>query len=98
MIRHQIWSSIITPEKNATMSIHIDHCIDSIRQTLMCASDITPMPFAWYLEWEVNFPVFNTLHTCRDFDAIREWALERQSFTFNTTIHEEDPLGDNIIA
>ncbi|KAG0645189.1 Oxidase ustYa [Hyphodiscus hymeniophilus] len=95
MIRQQIWSGVAG--ENVTMSDHIEHCIDSIRQTLMCASDITPMPFAWYTEWQVNFPVFDTLHTCRDFDAIRDWALERQSFTFDTTVQEEDPLGKNII-
>ena len=96
-MRKHIWASVETPGQNLTMSIHLDHCIDAIRQTLMCASDITPMPFAWYLEYQVNFPVFDTLHTCRDFDAIKEWAQARQSLTFDTTIHEEDPLGNNII-
>ena len=77
--------------------IHIDHCIDSIRQSLMCASNITPLPYAWFTEYETVLPVTNVLRTCRDFDVLREWARERQSFTFNFTIHVDDPLGNVVI-
>ena len=41
---------------------------------LMCQADVTPLTF-----WDADFrpmmmPDFGTLHTCRDFDAILEWA------------------------
>ncbi|KAK8067395.1 hypothetical protein PG997_014142 [Apiospora hydei] len=26
---------------------HIDHCFDSLRQTLMCGADISPVPYMW---------------------------------------------------
>jgi hypothetical protein len=59
--------------------IHIDHCIDYLRQALMCHSDVTPIthaprpkPYNPALSpWRPNFA---TPHTCRDFWAIHRWA------------------------
>ncbi|KAK4496833.1 hypothetical protein PRZ48_012817 [Zasmidium cellare] len=33
-------------------TVHMDHCLDSLRQSLMCSGDITPMPFVWYKQFE----------------------------------------------
>lgn len=55
---------------------HFMHCIDSLRQTLMCFSDVTPIPFMWD-EKVGHVQHHETIyHTCRDFDAIRSWALD----------------------
>jgi hypothetical protein len=57
------------------MTLLIDHCIDNLRQTIMCYSDITTIP------WKVNdrvhreFPDAHTTHICRDFDKLSEWML-----------------------
>ena len=52
-----------------------DHCIDHLRQTLQCRADLTPME--WQLEDDKIILRTDTLHTCVDFDAIRDWAAER---------------------
>ena len=51
---------------------HIAHCIDSIRQSLMCMSDISVIVWQWDIHDQVSKPVGNIAHTCRNFDAIRE--------------------------
>ncbi|WYZ39958.1 hypothetical protein EsH8_IV_000299 [Colletotrichum jinshuiense] len=62
---------------------HLDHCIEALRLNLMCESDIGVFTFKMYpdLPVEGHWPDFSTLHTCRNFDDIRDWALTH-SVTF----------------
>ncbi|KAK0724427.1 hypothetical protein B0H67DRAFT_470751, partial [Lasiosphaeris hirsuta] len=55
---------------------HIDHCIDFLRQFLMCASDVTPVTSNWVLTHHSPHPDFNTMHKCRNFDALLGWVEE----------------------
>lgn len=42
----------------------------------MCQSDTGVFTFKHYKGFESHWPDFSTLHTCRNFDAIRDWAFE----------------------
>jgi hypothetical protein len=55
---------------------HLDHCIEILRTTLMCHGDIGVFPFRYYEGFEGHWPDFSTLHTCRNFEGIRDWAFE----------------------
>ncbi|KAH8901283.1 hypothetical protein GQ53DRAFT_607631, partial [Thozetella sp. PMI_491] len=70
-----------TPEANEILSYfddeHIEHCIDTIRQSIMCHSDITPLVYQWD-ETQKRMRIHgNVVHSCRDFDSIRDWSRER---------------------
>ncbi|KAG0650027.1 Oxidase ustYa [Hyphodiscus hymeniophilus] len=58
---------------------HVSHCLDIIRQQLMCQPDTGLLGQVW---WDKSSPKafvdFNTDHKCKNFDAIRQWAEERQ--------------------
>jgi hypothetical protein len=58
---------------------HVSHCLDIIRQQLMCTPDTGLLGKVW---WDVDHPKsfvdFNTEHKCKNFDTIRQWAEERQ--------------------
>jgi hypothetical protein len=56
----------------------LDHCIETLRMNLMCQGDIGMFTFKTYPELGDNdpWPVFSTLHTCRNFDTIRNWARD----------------------
>ncbi|KAF2431302.1 hypothetical protein EJ08DRAFT_713446 [Tothia fuscella] len=58
---------------------HITHCLDIIRQQLMCIVDVGMLGQVW---WDPQAPKsfvdFNTKHMCRSFEEIRQWAEERQ--------------------
>ncbi|KAJ6602801.1 hypothetical protein DFH09DRAFT_1301805 [Mycena vulgaris] len=60
-------------EKPATFRAHLDHCIEMIRSNLMCASDVGLITYEWVQNWTMPYPDFNTVHQCRDFDAIMDW-------------------------
>jgi hypothetical protein len=61
---------------------HVTHCMDILRQQLMCVTDIGVLGQVWYQpEGEASptpFVDFNTKHRCRDYEAIRKWAEEHQ--------------------
>jgi hypothetical protein len=74
--------------------MHLHHCIDSIRQSLMCMSDISVIVWQWDTRDLKAKPVGNIAHTCRNFDAIREWAFDRrlvEDFDGQTFVGD-DPL------
>lgn len=56
---------------------HVDHCLNAVRESIMCNADITPN--VWQVPPGSNMSQirFNTVHTCRDFTAIQEWAKLR---------------------
>jgi hypothetical protein len=45
----------------------------------MCAGDMTVEPIKYAEDGNKVLPVWPTVHTCRDFDAIRKWTLERDA-------------------
>lgn len=73
---------------------HLDHCIEMIRENLMCSSDITPIPWVWDRTRKEALVQGKVIRTCRNFDAIRQWGIEHQVREFNASIHVEDPLGN----
>ncbi|EAU31769.1 predicted protein [Aspergillus terreus NIH2624] len=95
MVRKRVWSTEVYLPEDELMGIeHIDHCIDTIRQSLMCAVDVTPLPFVWVERDQRVKEVAAVIHTCRDFDAIKDWAQEHHIKTFDRTKHVHDDLLD----
>jgi hypothetical protein len=67
---------------------HIDHCIDTIRQYMMCNADITPTTWVWDAKEGKSKAVANVAHTCRNFDDVKAWAMERRLvIPFRTDMH-----------
>jgi hypothetical protein len=57
----------------------IAHCLDIIRQQLMCTADTGVLGQVWWnVEKPTPFVDFNTQHRCKNFDALRQWAESRQ--------------------
>ncbi|KAK1141023.1 hypothetical protein N8T08_009596 [Aspergillus melleus] len=60
-------------------TIHINHCLDYLRQAAMCNVDVTPIPVLWSEREDRPVPDFQVEHTCRDFWKVRDWAMERDA-------------------
>lgn len=54
---------------NGTIHFHFAHCIDYLRQYLMCHSDLTLKASRETLYFTKNHE-----HQCRDFDALHGWV------------------------
>ena len=79
MIRKVYWSNTTYAADHELMgSEHIDHCIDAIRQYLMCNADISPINWVWDKREGKSKAVAQVAHTCRNFDEIKHWARGRK--------------------
>lgn len=57
---------------------HFDHCIDLLRQLIMCRGDLQINTFVWDETPHMKFTVSpNDLHRCVSWDRIEDWAKSR---------------------
>ena len=56
-----------------------DHCIDYLRQNIQCRGDLTPLKLYWSNPKQRLMVDFEGIHTCKDFDAILEWAWQHHA-------------------
>ncbi|MCJ1360131.1 MAG: hypothetical protein MMC33_010134 [Icmadophila ericetorum] len=63
---------------------HLDHCIDNLRQKLMCDADAGILTYVWVKGHPMPFPDFSVQHKCRDFGALKDWVTEHQTYTSET--------------
>ncbi|KAH8817357.1 hypothetical protein F5884DRAFT_874356 [Xylogone sp. PMI_703] len=81
ILRHQVYEQA-TPysQRPRNERAHIDHCVDSLRQVIMCHGDTTPMSLVRdERESPPYFVIFETVHTCRNWDSIWNWAVKRNT-------------------
>src|ERR1700734_3143685 len=72
---------------------HVDHCIQSLRESITCSADITPNVWLWEDKYSFNIPRIDTVHTCRNFEKIKDWAETRSVDTsFDRSLHIMDDL------
>lgn len=77
--------------------LHSDHCIDAIRQSVMCHADVSPISFHVVLPPDdVDdvgtgiFPRLGTKHTCRNFEKIQDWARARTVGSWSPILTAEE--------
>lgn len=49
---------------------HMYHCLNGIRQSLQCFSDVTPQVYQYQENKNKIISNFDVLHTCRNFEAV----------------------------
>ncbi|PWY86576.1 hypothetical protein BO94DRAFT_586161 [Aspergillus sclerotioniger CBS 115572] len=57
---------------------HLDHCVDFLRQALMCQSDTSIITFHSAEGYDLPVPSYEVPRTCSDFESIRTWVLDRK--------------------
>lgn len=81
MIRKTIYIDFYPEIKSATLMTHVDHCIDTLRQSIMCQGDLTPILIVWSESKHRLMPDFESRHLCRDFPLLKKWAEARDANT-----------------
>ncbi|GFF41230.1 hypothetical protein IFM51744_04735 [Aspergillus udagawae] len=104
MLRTTVWGVPMQehhahgPQDDVTLGpLHLDHCIDALRQSIMCSSDISPIVYSWNEAAQRVKGNSGTVHTCRDFEAIRQWAIEHQAPEIDYSVHVPDPLKGEMV-
>lgn len=57
--------------------MHLDHCVESLRQSLVCSADVAAYTYEWLDEAKLMMARVGGLHRCRDFAAVQDWAFAR---------------------
>lgn len=77
-IRKQIYRDHYPTQHSQSEQLeHADHCVDMLRQVLMCHGDVSIQTYEWIDDYRWPWPRFHTEHECRNWDAITEWAGQR---------------------
>lgn len=93
MLRKALYNDYYNQSNVANGFAHTDHCITSLRESVMCSADVTPFVWAWHEETQRSVPRADTLHSCRNFGKVRQWAKDHEiDREFLTEIHIEDDL------
>lgn len=68
---------------------HTDHCIDHLRQAIMCTGSAEIITFRRDSKNRI-MPNFDGPRVCRRFEPLREWAEENKAWNFTPEGPEED--------
>ncbi|KAL2851399.1 hypothetical protein BJX68DRAFT_266307 [Aspergillus pseudodeflectus] len=93
---HDMGLSTSDPDEVTKFWQYLDYCLESLRQSLMCSSDVSTIHWVWSDEhhrWQADGRV---VHTCRDLEAIREWAFERTAGVVDFETWVADPLKGDV--
>lgn len=53
-----------------------DHCIELLRQFVVCQGDVGLYTFQWLEHYPTPYPKFSTWHQCRNTDSIEAWITQ----------------------
>lgn len=56
---------------------HYEHCVDYIRQSLMCNFDTALVTYDWVLDHQNPTPNSNAMHKCVNWDGVQDWLKGR---------------------
>lgn len=57
---------------------HVNHCVDILRQVIMCQPDTGVFGQYWVEETGEPFVDFRTNHKCKNFEDLRDWVMKNQ--------------------
>ncbi|KAH8689801.1 hypothetical protein BGW36DRAFT_307145, partial [Talaromyces proteolyticus] len=56
---------------------HYEHCVDYIRQSIMCGFDTSLVSYDWVREHQTPTPNSNVMHKCVNWGVVQGWLKER---------------------
>ncbi|PYH40701.1 oxidase ustYa family protein [Aspergillus saccharolyticus JOP 1030-1] len=61
-------------DSKETLRLHVDHCIDLLRQVIQCGGDVGVVTRSWVKGRRISYPDFNVWHKCRKLDPILRYS------------------------
>ena len=90
-VRRSYPAQAVSREFERSLTACKDHCVDDIRQALMCHADTSAVTFDWKPQYRRPWPNFSVDHTCVNWEALDDWASERSFSAFDqkSLVHPE---------
>ncbi|KAF8202776.1 hypothetical protein K438DRAFT_1670970 [Mycena galopus ATCC 62051] len=93
MIRKTLHSDYYSKQEHLMELPHLDHCVDWIRQSLMCAGDTSVVVWQWDPMQQITTFQGSVAHTCRNFEKLREWGQKHKIQTsYDKNVRIEDDI------
>ncbi|MCJ1421464.1 hypothetical protein MMC32_007828 [Xylographa parallela] len=79
VLRDQVFTPRIRAANGlaAEWEVHMDHCVEFLRQTIMCQASNTPASLYWNTDIKSYAAQHGMRRMCSDFDSIWNWASDR---------------------
>ncbi|OJJ96394.1 hypothetical protein ASPACDRAFT_1859603 [Aspergillus aculeatus ATCC 16872] len=61
-------------DSNATLRLHVDHCIDMLRQVIQCNGDVGVVTRSWVKGRALSYPDFSVWHKCRKLEPMAQYS------------------------
>lgn len=84
------------PNPVAVQQEHFDHCIDLLRQVIMCHGDISLHTFEWKDDYRWPWPSMRTEHQCRNWDKLMAWSEDHNIPNLTGPILTHPVLGKSV--
>ncbi|KAH8176412.1 tat pathway signal sequence [Sarocladium implicatum] len=81
------------PNPIADQHEHFDHCIDLLRQVIMCHGDVSLHTYEWKDDYRWPWPSMQTTHQCRNWDKIMDWSRDHYVPSLTGPILSHPSLG-----
>lgn len=85
-------------DPDANIKAHINHCIDALRERIMCAADHEVLPYYWRTNDGLTISDFAVERQCKNFDSVRRWAEEHQIGDWGMSYRLTTPKGAYIAS
>lgn len=96
-VRHFIHKDYYHPDQSAEArqldALHTDHCLEILRQGVMCRGDISLVTFVWSPNKRVPLADFTRPHECVNFDSLNQWSGEHSVDAFDPGLLYHPTLG-----
>ncbi|KAK1984741.1 hypothetical protein LZ30DRAFT_812672 [Colletotrichum cereale] len=70
------YQPMLSSQTGELIPMHIDHCIDELRQAVMCRADVTVLTSDW-IDWHPKpWLNFNVEHECVNWERIFRWSKD----------------------
>ena len=83
------------PQRGSDVYYALEHCIEILRQSVMCRGDTTLITFRWGHTVKLPQPDVTLEHTCVDWDSLMDWAGQHSINVFEEGMMVHPFLGMN---
>lgn len=82
-----------TMEERAALVGHAGHCLESLRQSVMCVPDLAPRSVLWEDEHKEDIKINPSVNglMCLRWESLVEWAVDEQRDFTLTDLQESNP-------
>ncbi|KAL8665678.1 MAG: hypothetical protein Q9202_001988 [Teloschistes flavicans] len=91
-IRHFIHKDYYNPDQSDDAR-RPDHCLEVLRQGVMCRGDISLVTFVWSPKKRLPLADFSQPHECVNFDALNRWSGQHSVDVFAPGLLQHPTLG-----